>query len=209
MSAVSYAAVIVSVDMDLASPGIQSTLETTPGSNVSFGLVLSLTSPTSLSAYNLSFRYDNSELTYVTGSRQEFASNVPVTGGGAFSETDTANQLSPFSIVGVPGLVLSRFDGVTTGQGPTGPFGPVLIAQASFTATAPVGNASDIDVLPGLFEAAFNENFDNSSNLLLGSDFVFNGGSLTLSTIPEPTSLLLMSFAGFGLTFARRRKLAA
>ncbi len=50
---------------------------------------------------------------------------------------------------------------------------------------------------------------DIQSALGASLPFSFAPASFTIiSAIPEPTSLMLMSFAGLGLTFARRRRLA-
>lgn len=200
----SKADVIITMDMNPSLSGIQNTIEASSGDTITAGIYLSLSGPTSLSAYNVAFRYDDSEVVYLPGSRQESAGNV-IGPGGAFGQTDSANNVNPFTIPTVPGLVLSRFDGVTTGEGPSGIYGPVLIGQASFTVNSPSGNASDIDFLPGLFEVAFNENFDNLGNLLTAANFQFIGGSV-IAAVPEPSSLLLLLTFSTGIVFTRRRK---
>jgi hypothetical protein len=192
LGSVGRSAIVLSVDMDLLTPGIQSNIQTSPGATVTAGLMIELTAPTSLAVYNFSVEFDRNELTFQSRSETPDA----LTG---LSELDSTNGNN------ISTGQLFRFDGGTfaaTG-GPTGPFGPVRVGQVAFLVSTPTGSATDIDVRPGRFEPLFDTFFDN-----LGSEVTaqvtFVGGSVT--AIPEPTSLGLVAIGCTIMSLGWRRR---
>jgi hypothetical protein len=192
LGSVGRSAIVLSVDMDLVTPGIQSNIEASPGATVTAGLMIELTAPTSLAVYNFSVEFDRNELTFQSRSETPDA----LTG---LSELDATNGNN------ISTGQLFRFDGGTfaaTG-GPTGPFGPVRVGQVAFLVSTPTGSATDIDVRPGRFEPLFDTFFDN-----LGSEVTaqvtFVGGSVT--AIPEPTSLGLVAIGCTIMSLGWRRR---
>ncbi|MDZ4849120.1 MAG: PEP-CTERM sorting domain-containing protein [Pirellulaceae bacterium] len=196
----SHAGIVIRIDMDSVLPGIQSTVLALPGATITAGLWMELTSPSSISSYNFSVRYDSNELTFA--SRSETPGNLT-----GLSEIDNgAAEAAPYTINGVPGMVLSRFDGATLGNGPVGPFGPVKVAEVNFTSSAIAGDLLDLDIVPGTFDTLFNEFFDNNGNFV-NANIQFFGGSVT--AVPEPSSMMLLGGATAALAWRRNRKLKA
>jgi hypothetical protein len=174
------------------------------GETITARVFAQLTAPTSLATYVFTMEYDRNELSYVAGSRAETPSNLP-----GLSELDTTNAVN--TAFNATSGRLFAIDGNTFGTGPTAPLGPVQIATATFTASNPSGllDGSDFDIRVGAFNTGIDGFFDNGfTDLIQAGQVTFQNGSV--SAVPEPTSLLLMSAAGLGFTLARRRrKLAA
>jgi hypothetical protein len=185
-------AIVLSVDMDLLLPGIQSNIERGAGSTVTAGLLMELTGTTSIATFNYSVQYDFNELVF------QSRSETPHTLTG-LAELDFSNPND--TLTGR----LRRFDGTTFGNGPVGPFGPVQVAELVFTVpNNPTGGPGDVDIIPGLFEPTFDSFFDNGFAEVTGQ-VSFNGGSVSFAPIPEPTSLLLVIGLG-SVVFARRAR---
>ena len=183
-------AIVLRVDMDPVAAGVQTNIIGTPGATITAGLFMELTGTTSLSGYNYSIQYDSNELTFQ--SRMELPSNLT-----GLSELDSSNP----NDVGL----LQRFDGGTfnLAGGPTGPFGPVKVGEILFTVKTPSGTASDIDVIPGRFEPTADRSFDNNFAEVTTSISYF-GGSVSVASIPEPTSLTLVVGSCFAIVLRRR-----
>jgi hypothetical protein len=186
--------IIISVDMDAATPGIQSVLEGTPGTTITAGLWMQLTGSTSIATYNFSVEYDRTELTF----QSRIETPNALTG---LSELDPSNPVE--SNIGR----LRRFDGGTFASGPVAPFGPVKIGEIVFSTLVPSGEAADFDVTPGRFEPLFDTFFDNGFNEVT-SLVTFVPGSFTAIAIPEPTSMTLLGLAIASGAFVRRRTTA-
>jgi PEP-CTERM motif len=192
LGSIGRSAIVLRVDMDLDTPGIQPNLVGSEGSTVTAGLFMELTGNTSVATFNYSVQFDTNELLFVSRSETPDV----LTG---LSELDASNPNNS------PAGILRRFDGGTFASGPVGPFGPVKIGQLVFTAIAPSGTLSDIDILPGRFEPLFDSFFDNGFNEVT-SQVTFFGGSFSPSVIPEPTSMgLVMVGCAIGAFGWRRR----
>lgn len=189
-----WSAIVISVDMDAATPGIQSNFEGIAGSTLTAGLWMELTDSTSIATYNFSVEYDTTELTFQ--SRSETPANLT-----GLSELDASNPVNTAT-----GRLL-RFDGTTFGNGPVAPFGPVKIGEIVFSTLTPSGGAADFDVTPGRFEPIFDMFFDNASGDVTNA-VTFNGGSFSAVAVPEPTSISLVGLALFTGAFRRRRAFA-
>lgn len=100
-----------------------------------------------------------------------------------------------------------RFDGLTNGS-QAAPFGPALVGTITFRADNPAGNASDIDITPGLFEPAIDAFFDGTTpiGLDVSNSVVFQGASITPAAVPEPGAMAMLLFATVGGAYIRMRK---
>ena len=199
MGSVGRSGIVLRVDMDLLTPGIQSNVEKTAGSNVTAGLMFELTGSTSIGDYNFSVQFDTNELLFV--SRSETPGTLP---GLVESDNDLGRQ------VPLNGL-LRRFDGSAFGggSGPTGPFGPVKVGEVSFTVIAPVGGPTDNDIIAGIFEllpTPFDQFIDNG-RIDITSQVTFFGGSVSIA-IPEPASFMLLATSLLAMFRFRRRHLS-
>jgi PEP-CTERM motif len=193
-SSIGRSEIIISVDMDAATPGIQSFMEGIPGTTITAGLWMQLTGSTSIATYNFSVEYDRSELTF------QSRSETPGVLTG-LSELDTSNP------VDTSNGRLRRFDGGTFATGPVAPFGPVRIGEITFSTLAPTGGTGDFDITPGRFEPLFDTFFDNAFNEVTNT-VTFNPGSFVATAIPEPTSMTLLGLAIASGAFLRRRQAA-
>lgn len=191
-----YADVMLSVDLDAATPGIQAIRDSVAGQSLTATIVLDLTGSTSLSAYQFTLGFDRTELTFV--SRTE---TFPA--GFGFVETDTTNP-NNLGISGPEGL-LFRFGG-DTGAGPVAPAGPFVVATATFTVNQPRGDSSDFDIFPLRLETQGDDFLVNGTFATIPTNqLVFNGASI-FSAIPEPTSFSLLGLPLLiGGVYRRRR----
>jgi hypothetical protein len=195
LGGVARSAIVLSVDMDLATAGIQENLVTSQGSTVTAGLFMELTGTTSVATFNYSVQFDRNELSFV--SRRE---TPDVLTGLVEIDASNPNDLAAG--------ILRRFDGTTFGNGPVGPFGPVKVGELVFTANTITGGPTDFDILPGRFEPTFDSFFDNGFAEVT-AQVTFRGGSVSLAVIPEPTSVGLV-FIGCAISaFGSRRRLLA
>jgi hypothetical protein len=188
------AAIILSVDFDPLTPGIQSERGVATGETFSADVVMNLTEASTLSAYQFSVQFDRNEIEFV--SRSETAPP-----GFGFFETDSSN------VNNLANGLLYRF-GADSGAGPVAPAGPFVVASLTFRGLAPSGSPTDIDVRPGKFETGLDDFLANGTFLPIpDSQLVFNGGSVTASAaIPEPTSLGLALGCSVLASFVFRRR---
>jgi hypothetical protein len=181
-----FAAVTVDVDMDTATPGIQSSR--TAAVNDTFSIALVMTADAAgVSSYFVSVNFDPIELT-LNGAP---ASTELLPAGFTFNFNAGVNSESQ-----ALGQVLT-FEAATFGLGPV---------SSSFTIgtidykVASVLNDGLADITPGLFNGGVDGIFDNASGDL-GPGAVFNPGYV----VPEPAgAMLLLMGTGF-LCAARRR----
>lgn len=181
------AILIVSVDMDPGTPGIQTT-NATPlhvGDTITANLFLELTGNTSLALYNYSVEFGTA-LEYVSRTELPLAAN--------YAEFDFHNTVTSNAAL--------RFDGGTFGPAAAGPLGPNQIGSITLRVIGP-GTAN---VTPGVTaDPNFDFFIDDAGAVIAPSLLTFNGGTVNIAAVPEPSSMALLATAGIGTWMARRR----
>lgn len=173
------AQLVISMDMDTATLGIQSTRIASPGDIFDVELVFDLTGqPAGVASYGVSVQFNNTEL-MLNGSPAATAYLPAGFGFSHFSATGVGAESN--DIGGGLGQV-STFEATTFGLGPTS--GTMPVGKISFKVLSPVLFAG-ADVTPGLFNTGVDGLFDNSSTSI--GAVTFNSGSV----VPEPSALAL------------------
>lgn len=168
------AAVLISVDMDPATVGIQSTRLGSSGDPFTADLVMTVGAE-GVSSYSVSANFDTTEL-MLDGSP---AASYPVLPGGLTPVPPAPSEDNAL------GRVWS-FNGVTFGTGPS--LTSFVFGSIKFKVTTPVTNLSE-DVTPGFFNlpGSIDSMFDNAGNPIVPT---FAGG--TVNVVPEPGSAALL-----------------
>lgn len=166
------AGLIFSIDLDPSLSGIQNTRQVSAATQVQANLFLELTETTSLDSYRTSIIFDNSGLTFVSGTPSPLAnysrqSALPLLSGNVFGPFEASSN--------------------AFGAGLSGPQGPFLVGSLLFTAQNTPGTFT---IRP--FEVAnLDGSFDNNFNPLTPT---FLGASVTISAVPEPSSFASLLF---------------
>lgn len=187
MSTASQASIIVSVDMDLATAGIQNSATAQVGGTYTAGLFMQMTSTgtaTNLGSYNYSVSFVPSSLRMTARTETAFGSLNPI---------DNSNPIN-----NTTGRAF-RFDGVDFGNGQLTALGPVQVGTVTFD----VIGAGVTQITGGLFETAFDLFVAANGVTVVNSDVTFAGGTLT--AVPEPTSVALVGVGLAGVLMGRRR----
>ncbi len=174
------AGIVLSVDLDPLTAGIQSSRAYGAGNTVQANFVLELTAPTRISAYNFSVRFDTSELAFV--SRAEAPGTIAGWSEIRLNSMGSSNGLQ------------IEFDA----QGPTltGPQGPFVVASAIFTAVAPSGSAGELDIEVGPFNPTGGiDGFIDETFVTFVPNDQINYQSASVNVVPEPSSMMLGMFA--------------
>ncbi len=186
------AGIVLSVDLDALTTGIQSSRTYAAGEMVQANFVLELTAATRISQYSFSVRFDTSELTFMT------RTETPGTIAGW-------SEINPALVGSGPGL-LFNFDAF----GPTlvGAQGPFVIASATFTAQAPTGTTGELDIEVGPFNptAGFDGFVDdgNPPMFVPNSEIMYRAASV--NAVPEPSALIPSVIALLGCLLQRARR---
>jgi hypothetical protein len=195
MASPSQAALIVSIDFDTATPGIQSTNATpvTVGSSITANLFMDMTAPTTLGIYTYSVSFGNG-LSLTGRTESAFGTLVP---------SDNTNPIN-----NATGRAF-RFDGSDFGVGRTDPLGAFI-----GTLTFQVLGETNTQILPGLFDPESTggaDSFYNAAGLDITNTVGFIGGSVNVTAVPEPSTVLVLGTVA-GLVCAgrawKRRKLS-
>ena len=191
--AAASAAVVVAVDMDISTPGIQAVRTVTLNEIFTVGLIMTADAA-GVSSYGVSVNFDNAELTLSGAPASTELLPALFTGNvnpGVNSESQALGQIR-------------TFEAFTFAAGPVS--SSFTIGTISFKATAPVTDAF-LDVTLGLFNVGIDGIFNNAGGDL-GPGAVFVGG--LVNVVPEPASAALLA-AGVcaGLVFPRRKRARA
>lgn len=201
--AAAKAGVVISIDMDTNTAGIQNSLTLLPGdtNNFTVDVYMEITDATLVSYYSFGVRVDDDEMDFV--SRQRFfnngwaqiGGNLPVLSGSGDPLLGPGNYRT---VQDFSGAVFDVNDSVGAGT--------YLIGRITVTPTGPLNDAF-IDFSPGFYNAGVDLIADETDTPLAG--VVFNGG--TLSAVPEPSSFLALGgcvAAGVAGRMRRRKKAA-
>ncbi len=177
---------MISVDMDPATPGIQSLRLASPGDTFTVDLVLTVDAA-GVSCYAVSVRFDTGELS-LNGSPASVNLPPPLWGTlGPLIENNAAGEVSTFS-------------GATPNPGPFST--SFTIGTINFTVVTPLDDALE-DVSLGFFNPTVDIFVDNSN---ISSVPVFNGGFIAPLAVPDSGSTLaLLGIGLFGLWAATTR----
>ncbi len=180
------AAVLISVDMDPATVGIQSTRLAGAGDLFTADLIMTVGAE-GVSSYGVSANFDTAELA-LDGSP---AASYPVLPGGLAAGPAPLEDNS-----------LGRawyFNAFTGGTGPS--LTTFVFGKIKFKVTVPVTDVSE-DVTPGFFyfPGGFDSMFDNAGGSITPT---FVGG--TVNVVPEPGAFVCL-MSGVGFLLVRRRR---
>ena len=182
-----HADVVLSIDVDDKTPGIQLDAPFVPGVNLAASLFVTLGDASDqLGNYSFSVRFDQTELTFVD------ATEVDTSGLGFDLQFGNAAGLEAGNIVG-------SFEAAHLGPGAAA--GPLSfqIGTVNFIVNAPTGFAGETDIEIGLFRAGFDAVNDGAGNMIAP---VFQASSV--SAVPEPSVFALFGLAS-GISWLRAR----
>lgn len=200
------AELILAVDFDLNEAGIQSNAIVNEGKTTAW-VVLFLTADTNIYSYKFSVRYNTNLL-----SSPVVDDTPPTVNGKQFLEELNDQTVSSGSGNGFNNYdEIHRFDGkldVDTLFASDVPTSGVVLAKLSFNVT---GSGNELLIMPGLFEQIPASIDFNRSDTFLNDDGpvpvnLYLGGNLV--AVPEPSSLLLLTFVAVALLASKpiRRK---
>jgi hypothetical protein len=183
-SETSQAAFVYRMDLDIDQLGIQSTRSLEVGVSFTAQLVMDITNPSSLAIYHLSTSFSPSVLS-------------------ASSPVNLFPAVAGWSSFAAPSLSVPGQIRQITGDGPSITSFSAPIARFNFTATAEgvstiqpflLPQPSDDFIIDGI-------TFDVADPAQIS----FASGTVTVTAVPEPSSLATMSIVAAAAVFARRR----
>ncbi len=179
------AGLVISVDFNPMVDGIQNTLSVVQGESFSANVVLEYDDLIGLDSYQFSLQFDDSAMTataafqFTPAGFDSFPTALTIDGPNIFP-FNAASGPFPFS-------------------GPTS-IAPVVIGTVTFNAGMTLGNFSLQPYEDGLLDGSF----DNNGEQILNLDF--NSGTVTITAVPEPSSIVLSLMAGAYLLVRRPRR---
>lgn len=199
------AGLIVSIDMDPGTVGIQNERAVTPLQNFSVDVVFQLTDvATTLRAYDFNVRFDTAELNFVSRTETRPAGFSTTVTPALKTNTENTLMVEP-QLNNAPYGELARFDGIHTTAGVMGP-NEYKVATLTFQAVLPLNLLGDIDILARNFVGE-NQFLNSDDDPIAG--ITFNGGRAVLlqnAAVPEPGSFALVAIVVAGAGAARLRK---
>lgn len=188
------AGLMVSVDMDTVTPGIQSSIGVLPGAAFSVDLWATIDAD-GISSFSISTTFDTTELSL----------NPPA--GPAASQPALPGTLLPI-VAPVESNALGQvysFNGGTLGLGPVST--SFIFGRIAFTAPTPVTNGiNDVNVgyfnLPGAIDDAF-----NNAGASLSGMTVFAGGLVNVVPEPSGAAFLVIFLACASVSRRKRRRM--
>ncbi len=185
LAGASQAALVYSIDLDSTTPGIQSSRSVVSGSSFTIDLLMDVTSPTVLAGYNLTTAFSQTNLsltnrvdtTPAVATWQRGDVSTPLV-SGQIRRINATNLFAPVPV------------DITTYSAP--------VASFTFTATG-LGSST---IRPGIFEPGIDDFLDSNFVTIPAS---FNLGSITVTAVPEPGSIALLTASAVAAIFTRRR----
>ncbi len=183
VASLAHADVILSIDLDLSTNGVQNTITATNGGNFQAGIVLEVNGGSTVSGYIFALGFDNPELSIAN-----FTPNLP---GGFFSvNTAVTTNSSPEGTV-------TPIEGLTLGA----PLSNFTQQIATFT-IQPQNLANDGTDIIAKFISGQGQGISNAANnpIPLGvtagdGGVFFNGGTINISAVPEPSICCSVPFS--------------
>ncbi len=226
---VCVAELILSIDWDPNTPGVQTTLNlnTEVNSTVTASIIAELTGGSTLYLYRVSVRYDSERLEYLRRVPEEETRSPGM--GASFSDIIPDSEPAPLAPQSGDGFStfreIQRFDGEeVTGQGffdasSAGIGAGLVLGVIEFRLLSTSGHGPLVK--PGLYETAVDDDAGGEVRIdNLTGNLGLIGGPLspthapnpdttlivqvgTLTAVPEPSSIFLVVFAGFVVFFRR------
>ncbi|QDT11450.1 PEP-CTERM sorting domain-containing protein [Planctomycetes bacterium K23_9] len=203
---VAEAAIVVSFDLDPGTPGIQSTSSGFVGDTFDVDVVITLDNLTdSLSTYGFSVRYDTNEFDLLGGIATTRPTGwQPLLGFIPSPVSTTEDTLLADPTVGQYGEIVTIGGESPSDAGfqPTDSlFGVTSFVAATFTLAAVSESDFAIDLVANLSGASDGFLDDDLSSVTP----TFQGGSIQVTAVPEPSSIALFAFAAIPVLLRRRR----
>jgi len=200
------AAITVSIDWDNTLIGIQNTTTANVGDTVTASIVFLIDGASSISSFEMSTRFSSNDLSFINGSRVDsgfnafpFLTNLSAAGDPTQNIQDTmfTDPQFPTGTYGENIFIAGNSIGnapPNVGIGPDAISAPNPFVVSTFQFTV-LDGANGLVLIPGNFADGVNKFdvfFDNIGDDVTAS-VIFQGGSLTVTAVPEPSTLALLS----------------
>lgn len=179
------AGLVIMVDLDSSTDGIQNSITVSQGADFTANIVLLYNDTVGLDSYRFSVNYDDAGLTGIS------ALHFPPVG---FSE-----GLAGPPVVG--GTLVAPFSGESNNpfNGPTS-ISAVSIGSIEFTAGFTSGTYTITPFEDLLLDGSF-----NNDGIQIGS-IAFHSGTVAVTAVPEPTTIVLTIIGGSLLSLGARKR---
>jgi hypothetical protein len=180
-----YADLIVWIDFDPVANGIQSAKTVEQGQSLTANLVLAYNDVVGLDSYRFSVQFDNSGVSYTTAISTPLA-NFSATAGPP--NITLPNIVGPFEAASD-----QLFNGPSS-------IAPTVVGSVTFMAGLTSGNFTIRPFEDPRFDGSFN---NNAAPVPVVS---FNAGTIRITAVPEPSSLILCLVLAVGMFNRDRRQ---